>query len=179
MQSQEHTSYEVSPCQCMCRTVFTIKDVRLTAPARTGPRNREWDVGPQHGAVNGVTSMTPQAFPPGYLEPDGNHWPPAQFHPLQMDVYSPGMFGQLSGGYNAFLPGAGGCVDPLVAVGHDGVPAYGGTGIGYGDPFSRCDTNAGGPIHLTTNISAASPQVSFQYLSQEVRRCSVWKAHWY
>ena len=142
-------------------------------------RDRRWDTGSQYGAhqpigvdtpwqLYGVMSTTPPVLPAGYFDPCGNHLIPTRFHPSQLP--------ECYGGF-----GAGGGADQVFTVSPNDVYAYGGIGPMYEDPggFLRYDTNPGDPIHLTTNISAASHQVSFQHLSQEVCRYSVRKTHWY
>ena len=84
----------------------------------------------------------------------------------------------LLGGYHVYAPGVGGTIDPFFTAGYD-ISTHGGIVPGYPVDFPRCDPNPGGPIHLTTNISVVSSQVSPLYLSQEVCRHSVWKTHWY
>lgn len=138
-------------------------------------REAQWDAGSQYEAHHSVGVGTPAplyflgfqdaATMPWFQQEPGPyvylHGLSTQPYPLQPSMYSSHT---LPGGYGGLALGAGGHINPSFTV-------------GYEDPgsFPRCDTNPGGPIHLTTNISVVSCQVSPLY----VCRYSIWKVYWY
>ena len=178
----------------------STEGVRLTVlagytldPYPISLRDAQWDVGPQYEAHQSAGVGTPVPphflgyqdavalpwFQPGHPGPYGHlHGLSTQPYPLQLGTYSLYTMPQV---YNGLPLGVGGEINQSFAAGHNTVPTHGCAVPGYEDPgsFPRCDTNPGGPIHLTTNISVVSSQVSPLYLSQEVCRYSVWKTHWY
>ena len=198
MQSQGEVPSEDHQYPRTRHTDCPIKDVQLTVSAATDftvSPYRQRDVEYQYctyqlvdanappyrmgyqGVMGGVMSMTPWSFPPEYFGPHGNYPFPSQLPPSRIDAYSPGVLNQLSESHEGFPGGVG----SAFAVGCNGLSTHCGTGLGYEnrDDFSRCDTSLGGPTYLTTSISMESYLVSFQYLSQEVRRYLARKAHWY
>lgn len=200
MQSRRCFPCEVPSSRCIPCADHPTEDVRHTVPvgfdpdSHPGP-NRQWATESRHpagqpwptcilghqGVVSRVASMAPPAFPPGYLDLYGPHWPPIQLYPPQIDQHSLDVLNRSYEPHGEFLPGAGESVNQPFTVGPNDGSAYECVGLGYGDPgsFQRCGTNPGGPIHLTMSLSATSHQVSFQYLSQEVCRPSVRKTCWY
>ena len=145
-------------------------------------RDAQRDIEPQYQSAGVDTPVPPHflgyqdATTPPWFQPAGDPGPYGYLHGLsiQPSTYVPE-------GYNVFALGVGGDMNPFFAVGYADLSTHGGIIPGYIDPgnFPRCDTSPGGPVHLTTNISGAWSQVSPLYLSQEVRRYSVWKTHWY
>jgi len=133
-------------------------------------RDTQWDVGPHYEDHQSAGVGTP--VPPYFLGyPDvelplfqlGHPGPYGYLHGLPTLQPSPYYSYTIPGGYNGFVLGAGGTTNPSFTAGYDNISARGGAAPGSEDPgsFSRCDTNPGGPIHLTTtNISVASAQVS-------------------
>ena len=161
MQSQDNEQH-----QCIYRTCRTSNDVRLTIPAGdTAYQYPYWsDYPPASSDVawgdGGEYDWPNQLWWQGYPYPFASSRPPE--------------------GYDGSpLPGIGGNVNPAMPVDYN--PPYEGTWPDSEDPggLPRCGTGPGGPIHLTTNISMASSQVSYPHLFEEVCRHSVWKARWY
>lgn len=83
--------------------------------------------------------------------------------------------------HNKFLSSVGGSVNSAATFDPNDIFAHGGAGLEFGDPggLPRYGIDPGGPIHLITNVSTDSSQVSSLYLSEEVCRYSVRKTHWY
>jgi len=192
MQPQGSAPESDSQRRRMCRTGRpSSKDVRLTMFAGSfyisnqypvsgvdsGPQPQPhwcadmdppWPTyGPDYQGILEVVVLDPPVFQPGYPGSHGHHTgllnQPCSYSPYGVDqpVENPGGF-----------------FSPAVGVGYND---YEDPWFEWEDPgrFSRFGLDSGGPIHLTTNISAASPQVSYQSLSGEVCHCSVRKAHWY
>lgn len=119
----------------------------------------------------GVVRAVPPGFPPGPRETQ---------HGLLFQSPPPTyVSGHLTEGPDVLFPGGGEFLNPAVLV--DCNPPDGNPWPDYGDPGSlpRCGTYTGTPIHLTTNISMVSSQVSYPYLFEEVCHYSVRKASWY
>lgn len=205
MQSRDNAPDDVPQHQCMLRTDCPSRGIRLTTLAG-GALNQphvnhvcQWDVGSgreAHLFMNMVTAeptswlgnqpvpdnfalANPSLLLLGHPEPHDylygfstqSHFPQ---HPLNASD-------QLSEGSDGLvLASVGENPDPAIAVDYDDV-SPGGIWSDSEDPggFSRCDTDPRGPIHLTTNIRMARPQVSYSDLIKEVCRYSAWKTHWY
>ena len=187
MQSQDNDP-DVSQNQCIRRTYRTSKDVRLTTP--TG------DTIYQHDSYQlEVASQDEPSQPMGIGTARPTYWqdcPPApsdvvwdprgfllghiepynQRNELSVQSYSP-LYPPYVLPEGSLLSGIGGIVNSAVPVGY-GLP-YQNTWAGGEDPgyFPRCGTGPGGPMHLTTNIRMASPQVSYLHLFEEVCRHSI------
>jgi len=88
---------------------------------------------------------------------------------------------RLSWPSNEFLLSFGGNVNSAGTFGPNDIFTHRVAGLEFGDPggLPRYDIDPGGPIHLITNVRTDSSQVSSLYLSEEVCRYSVRKAHWY
>jgi len=191
MQPQGNTPEEYSQRRGMYRTGHpSSKDVRLTVFAGEFHISNPYpvsgvDIGPQPGpywfayivppgptygpdyqGVLDAPTFDPPTFPPRYPGPYGRH------HGQLAQTGTQSQYGvsQPTEGRDSFFPPG---VNPAIGAGYNN--------SGWEDPghFSRFGLDPGGPIHLTTNISAASPQVSYQSPSGEVCNYSVRKAHWY
>ena len=188
MQSQRDSPDNISQHQCMFRDSNPSEGVRLTTPAGDVPNQYHASHVGQHDLrsqyePSQLTGMVtdPQYWPENHPVPDGVVVVPVSFlpgHPGPHDclhgqwyspLYQPYAYtpGQSPEGPNGLLLPGGENLDPAIAVGGD-------HGIS-----PRCGTVPGGPIHLTTNISMASSQVSYPYLVEEVCPYSAWKTHWY
>ena len=128
---------------------------------------------PENHPVPGVVFVDLSPFLPGDDEPQDQlhgEWCACSYTPSQVPESPDGWF-----------PGIGESLDPVAAVGYPDNSPCGDVGPGSENPgiSPRCGTDPGGPIHLTTNISVPSPQVSYLHLIEEVCPYSAWKTHWY